>query len=508
MLQLPAPDPSWAPAFYTKPIGNLTRGEDVAEFAGIHLTAPRGFREGKPLEFTSWQTWLTNGLYELNPLTGFLRYRRAVVGLPRKNGKSVKGSAFGLHGLRYGPLGAQIYSAASDKEQAKIVFSEAKRAVEQSPALSRIMRVYRDAIELPQRDSVYRALSADAFRNQGLGPYIVIGDELHAWPSTTINKRGDELYAALTEGSGDRPESLFIGITTAGSDPETLLGRLYEYGKRVAEGEVEDPSFGFFWWEAAADADPTSPLTWRIANPNLAEGLLAEDDFRSALASAAGASGFAAFQRYRLNQWVRTAGEDFISPFHWKNIQADGAEVPKGARVTVGFDGSVNTDATALVIQDLETGLLERRGLWEPDPNNPDWFVDPEEVDAAVAKVFEEYDVVLFWFDPAYFRDQGGQWAKTYRGRVEQIPQSNERIAPLAQQFLKDVVSKDISHNGDPAMRRHVLNAVATEAGSYKKEKPKSPRKIDLLAASVMANGARHRILNRPERKSRRAAVL
>lgn len=508
MLQLPGPRRDWAPAYFTKPIGGISRGEDVADFSAIHLTAPRGFREGKPLQFTSWQSWLTDAVYEVNPLTGFLRYRKAIIGLPRKNGKSVKGSAFALHGLRYGPLGAQIYSAASDKEQAKIVFGEAKRAVEQSPALLRIMKVYRDAIELPSRDSVYRALSADAFRNQGLGPYIVIGDELHAWPSTPINKRGDELYAALTEGSGDRPESLFIGITTAGSDPDTLLGRLYEYGKRVAAGEVHDPSFGFFWWEAPADADPTKPETWRVANPNLAEGLLSYDDFQSAIASAAGASGFAAFQRYRLNQWVRTAGADFMSPFHWKNVEIPVAVIEPGRAITAGFDGSVNTDSTALVIQDIETGLLVRLALWEPDPNNPDWFVDPDEVDAAIASMFETYDVRMLWFDPAYFRDQGGKWAKTYRGRVEAIPQSNERIVPLAQQFLKDTVSRDLCHDGDAALKRHVLNAVATEAGSYKKEKPKSPRKIDLLAAAVMANGARHRIQARPERKTRKAAVL
>lgn len=507
-MLLRSPDPSWAPAYYTKPIGDLTRGPDVADFSAIHLTAPRGFREGRPLEFTKWQSWLADSIYEVNPLTGFLRYRKVIVGLPRKNGKSVQGSAFGLEGLRYGPIGSQIYSAASDREQARIVFGEAKRQVEQSPALSRLIKVYRDALELPQRGSVYRALSADAFRNQGLGPYIVIGDELHAWPSSSVNTRGDELYAALTEGSGDRPESLFIGISTAGGSTDTLLGRLYEYGIRLSNGEVEDPSFGFFWWEAPRDADPTSPETWRVANPNLAEGLLAEDDFRSAIASAAGASGFAAFQRYRLNQWVRTAGEDFISPFHWSQILREGATIKLGAKVTAGFDGSVNADATALVIQDLETGLLLRLALWEPDPTDPDWAVDPAEVDAAVKKMFDDYDVQMLWFDPAYFRDQGGEWAKAHRGKVEAIPQSNQRIVPLAEQFLKDVVTKDIGHNGDKALQRHVLNAVATMAGSYKKEKPKSPRKIDLLAASVMANGARHRVLGRSTRKTRKAAVL
>ena len=444
-------------------------------------------------------------LFELDPATGLMRYRRAVIGLPRKNGKSLLGTAIALEHLVYGPSGAQVYSAASDRAQAKIVFGEARQQVLNNPALSRIIKVYRDALEIPSKGGVYRALSADAMRAHGLAPSLVVADELHAWPSSASNTRGDELWEALTQGSADRPESLVVGITTSGGHTDTLLGRLYEHGKRVATGEVNDPQFGFWWWEAPQDADPTDPDVWKKSNPNLAEGLLDVGDFEAAIASA-GSAGFAGFQRYRLNQWVRLAGEDFVSPHFWSEAKRE-KSVPLGATVTAGFDGSVSGDATGIVICDVETGTLKVHAVWEPDATNPDWTVDRADVNAAIQKLFENYNVKMLWADPSFYEPDVLEWSRQYRNRVERIPPTNHRMAPLAQQFIADLVAKDLGHDGDRRLERHVLNAVATESGSFKKEKKASPRKIDLLACSVLANGARHQTKDR-KTTNRRAVIL
>lgn len=469
------------------------------------LKASRGFKEGQPLDFTNWQSWLLDRLLETDPETGLLRYRRAVIGLPRKNGKSLLGTSLALEHLLYGPQGAQVYSAAADRPQARIVFGEARQQVINNPSLSKVIKVYRDVLEVPSKGSVYRALSADAMRAQGLGPSLVIADELHAWPSSPSNQRGDELWTALTEASGDRPESLAVAITTAGGHADTLLGRLYEYGKRIAAGEVEDKQFGFWWWEAGQEDDPTDPEVWRKANPNLSEGLLDLGDFEAAIASA-GSSGFAGFQRYRLNQWVRLAGEDFVSPHFWAEAKHD-ATIAKGATVTAGFDGSVSGDATGIVIQDLATGTLAVHAVWEPDPTDPEWIVSRDDVNAAIESLFQDYDVRMLWCDPSFYEPDVLTWSQKWKRRVERIPPTNHRIAPMAQQFIADLVAKEIGHDGDPRLQRHVLNAVATEAGSFRKEKKNSPRKVDLLACSVLANGARHATKDR-EPKNRRAVIL
>jgi phage terminase large subunit-like protein len=296
-----------------------------------------------------------------------------------------------------------------------------------------------------------------------------------------------------------------VGITTAGGNTDTLLGRLYEHGKRVAVGEVDDRQFGFWWWEAGQDADPTDPETWRLANPNLAEGLLDQGDFEAAIAQA-GSAGFAGFQRYRLNQWVRLAGEDFVSPYHWSEAAREGT-IPPGATVTAGFDGSVSGDATGLVAVDVNTGLMKVIAVWEPDPNDPEWTVDRADVNAAVEKMFDTYNVQMLWADPSFYEPDVLEWSKRWKRRVERIPPTNHRIAPMAQQFLSDLISKDIGHDGDPRLQRHVLNAVATESGSFRKEKRGSPRKVDLLACAVLANGARHASKDRTT-TTRRAVIL
>jgi phage terminase large subunit-like protein len=503
---LPSPDPAWAPAWSVPTISDSTRGHDVADFSELLLKASRGFKAGEPLEFTAWQKWLVNRLLETNPDTGLLRFRRAVVLLPRKNGKSLLGTALALEHTLYGPTGAQVYSAAADRAQAKVVFGEARQQVLNSPTLSRHFKVYRDALEVPSRGAVYRALSADAMRAHGLAPSLVVADELHAWPSSASNTRGDELWEALTQGSADRPESLVVGITTAGGHTDTLLGRLYEHGKRVALGEIEDPQFGFWSWEAPNDADPTDPQVWERANPNLAEGLMDVGDFEAAIASA-GSAGFAGFQRYRLNQWVRLAGEDFVSPHHWAEALREGPIKP-GATICAGFDGSVSGDATGLVAIDIETGTMSVLACFEPDHTNPDWTVDRADVNRAVEKMFEAFNVKMLWCDPSFYEPDVLEWSKRWKNRVERIPPTNHRIAPLAQQFLADLIAREIGGDGDSRLTRHVLNAVATEAGSFKKEKKNSPRKIDLLACAVLANGARQATKDRRTSPTRRAVIL
>jgi phage terminase large subunit-like protein len=318
------------------------------------------------------------------------------------------GTSVALQHLLFGPAGAQVYSAACDRQQARIVFGEARQQVLNSPTLSHVIKVYRDALEVPSRNAVYRALSADASSAQGLGPSLVVADELHVWPSSPTNTRGDDLWEALVSVSGDRPESMVLAITTAGGNMDTLLGRLYEYGKRIASGEAEDNEFGFWWWEAAADDDPTDPVVWRKANPNLTEGLLDESDFEAAVKSA-GTVGFARFQRLRLNQWLRMSGEDFIAPFQWKAARRNEGILP-GDTVTVGFDGSVSGDATGVVVQNVDTGCLAVAKVWEPDPNDPEWVVDRHEVNAVIEKVFETYKVVKLWADPSFYEPDVLEW--------------------------------------------------------------------------------------------------
>jgi phage terminase large subunit-like protein len=129
----------------------------------------KGFRAGEPLEFTKWQRWLLRGLMERND-DGRLRYRRALIGLPRKQGKSLMGSALAVYSMIAGEPGAEVYAVAGDRQQARIIFNEAKQQVQNSPMLSQVTKVYRDALEMPSFGSVFRVLSSEFKGQAGLNP--------------------------------------------------------------------------------------------------------------------------------------------------------------------------------------------------------------------------------------------------------------------------------------------------------------------------------------------------
>src|ERR1039457_1961014 len=163
-----------------------------------------GGSAGTLLQMRQWQNNTIGCVYARRP-DGRLRHRQALIGLPRKNGKSALGSSMGLHGLIMGDYGSQVFSCAADKDQARIVFNVAKRMVEMDPQLDDrnggLIHVYRDALEYTEKGSVYKVLSSEAFTKEGLNPTVIVYDELHAAPT-------DELYNVMSLAQGARKDPL------------------------------------------------------------------------------------------------------------------------------------------------------------------------------------------------------------------------------------------------------------------------------------------------------------
>lgn len=501
--ELIMPAPEWEPLHWTKPILPINRGDDIIDFAETALTASKGMKAGLPFKLTAWQEFAVKLILEENA-DGTLRYKRFCVGIPRKNGKSILGTVLALERLLYGSEGTQIYAAARDRPQARIVFDEARKQVRKSQLLSENMKVYRDAIENKKTGAIFRAASSDAMSFQGYGPELTVCDEMHAWQSG----QAEEFWAAVNQASGDLSESLVVALSTAGRAKDTLWGELYEKGVRIINGEEKDDAFGLLWWGASEEADPFDENEWYKSNPNLAEGLLSVKDLRDTLALDVSTGNLGQFKRYRLNQWVRSDGNDmYVTPFHFMEAERKGQKIEKGARVAIGFDGSVSDDSTAFVAIDIETGLLEILACWERDYSNPDWTVPRHEVLEAQKRIFEEYQVEKMWCDPAFFQSDVENWARTHRRVVERIPQSNARMVPMTEQLKLDLISNFTTHGGDPRLRKHFLNAVQDENGKVKKDKRGSKNKIDFAVCSILANGARNKILGRGK-KSTQAIIL
>ncbi len=462
---------SWSPAFYTKRTNDVSDGEEVIQFANDHFTVLKGFRAGQPLVFTDWQKWLLRSLYERR-VDGRLRYRRALIGLPRKQGKSLIGSSIAVYGMVAGEAGAEIYAVAGDRQQARIIFNEAKAQVQQSPVLSKECKVYRDALEMPRFGSVFRVLSSE-FRGQaGLNPSLVLFDEL--W-----NQTNPELYDQMTLGSGARLEPLVVSITTAGYDLDSLCGKLYQYGKSVSSGEIEDQQFGFWWWESKADCDITDKEQWRISNPNVSIGLLDPED----LLVATRQTSEMAFRRWRLNQWVRSQ-ESWLPIGAWEQCVGQ-ITFDRNAPMFVGIDMALKHDSIAVVCcQKNEEGkFVVDSKIWQPS----DEGVDVVEVENYLRELHNKYMVSEFAYDPAYFQRSAEALADDGLPMVE-FPQTSSRMIPACGNAYELVVGAKVVHGNLPTFTDQVLSAAQrmTENG-WRLSKGKSKRKIDACIAMVMA---------------------
>jgi phage terminase large subunit-like protein len=443
-------------------------------------------KAGGPLVLRDWQKLLLEHLFAWDE--DGLRNRVSLVGMPRKSGKSALGSVLGLYSLILGPRGAEVYSVAAEKEQARIVFADAKRTVEASPELSSLTKLYRDAIELPAFNSVYRVLSAESVTKEGLSPTTVIFDELHAQPDR-------ELFDVFSLAMGARGKlATLIAITTAGvrsdrTGKDSIAYNLYNYGKRLASGEEVDPTFFMAWWEAPEGADHRDPKTWRAANPGFGD-LNAESDFHSAIRRTPEAE----FRIKRCNQWVSTV-ETWLPAGSWDECAGEVNLTPED-EIVLGFDGSYNGDASVIVgavVPRVEGDPVKvfMVKAWEKDleHDGPEWRVDIGEVEQTVLDFCQKHNVKEIACDP--FRWQRSmEVLEGYGLPVVAFPQSPQRMIKACAGFFDSVAEKRLIHDGDPLLARHIGNTAVklTPAGPHiKKENPNSPRKIDAAVAAILA---------------------
>lgn len=435
---------------------------------------------GELIELRPWQRTLIEGMFARRP-DGRLKHRVGLVGMPRKNGKSALTSGIALYGLFLGPAGAEVYSCAADRDQARIVFGVARRMVELDSELYAGAKLYRDAIEIPKTGAIYRVLSSEAFTKEGLSPTLVVYDELHAAPN-------DELWNVMNLGSGARIDPLVLAITTAGvrtdvSGQDSICYRLYQHGKQVVQGDVKDPSFFFAWWEAPEDSDHRLPKTWKQANPAFGD-LIDPEDFASALIRTPESE----FRIKRTNQWV--AGTETWLPAGAYEKLEKSLVVEDGESVVLTFDGSFSGDSTALVgcTLDRHHFVVE---AWEKPSDVIDWRVPIADVKQAIRDACIKYRVLEVAADPFRWAEQIQDLSDEGIPMVEFPTSSPSRMVPACAAFYDGVMTGEISHDGDSRLLRHIRNAVIKRdrlGPRIVKESKDSPRKIDLAVCAVVAD--------------------
>lgn len=466
---------------------------------------------GAPLTLQPWQAFIVGSLFGWKRRADNMRrFRTAYNEVARKNGKSTLSCGIGiLLAFFDGEPGAEVYAAATKRDQAKIVWNDAAAMVKRTAGLRARIRAYRDNLHSEATASKFEPLGADADTLDGLNIHGAIVDELHAHPNRKV-------VDVLETATGARRQPLIFYITTAGFDRHSVCWSHHDYSVRVLEGTVEDDTwFGFIAGLDDGD-DWRDPAVWVKANPNLGVSVKVDDLERKAKRAQEVPTEQQEFRRKHCNEWTE-------SETRWLDLDAwdrcsgkPAADADLDGRVCyAGVDLSSTTDLTAavLVFPDEDGGYDVRCRVFVPEDNirrraekdrvpYPVWVeqglieatdgnvVDYDVVEARLKADAERYDLREVAID---------RWNST--STQTRLTEAGITVVPFGQGFAsmtaptkeleRLVMDGKIRHGGNPVLRWAVSNAVAQfdAAGNVKLAKDKSTDRIDPVIALVMAIG-------------------
>ncbi len=478
----------------------------AVDFFQENLTHSKGELGGKPFLLEPWQKEYISTLF--GTMNGNVRqYRTSLLAIPRKNGKSTLCAGIALKLLFDGEPGAEIYSCAADRDQARLVFEMAKVCVENSPKLRGRLRVFRNSIVREDTHSTYKALSAEAFTKHGLNAHGIIFDELHA-------QSDRELWDVMTTSTGARRQPLCVAITTAGFDRKSICWEIWKYALAVQDGAIKDPTFLPAIYAADPKDDWTKPATWKKANPNLGVSVKL-DDLRVRCKRAQDMpSEENTFRRLHLNQWTEQDTR-WLRMDHWAQgnepcpVMLDGRECFAGLDLASTFD----TTCFCLLFQLDDGRFWVEPHFWIPEDNMRErvkrdrvpydqWakegklhlthgnVTDFDQVRADIMGLAKKYNVRQVAID----RWNATQLSTQLQGdgvNVLGFGQGYGSMSAPAKALEGLVVGGKLLHGGHPVLAWQASNVAiqSDHAGNIKPSKQKSNERIDGIVALTMALG-------------------
>ena len=483
-------------------------------------------REGRRLQLEPWQCFLLTTVFGwLHRETGLRRFLEFYEEVPRKNGKSALGSGLLLYMLSAdGEHGAECYTAATTRDQARIVFDDARAMAERTPDLRTYLGVAIMIKSLTVRHTSSKAepLAAEGSTLDGLNVHFALLDELHAHKTRAV-------YDVIDTARGAREQSLLGTITTAGTDRSGICYERRTHVTKILERVVRDDRvFGIIYTIDDGD-DPFDPKVWAKANPNYGVSVLPDDLAAAAKKAEAMPSALNNFLTKRLNVWV--SGE---AP--WMDMRAwdrcadtdlrDMAQFAgQGIKVWAGLDLAQKKDFAALVAV-FERDVLEpdADGVFVPvrkwcvctrlylnelavqesgNAHLSGWarqdyvkvtdgdITDFDVVADDMRQLCRDFDVQEIAFDPALSMYFAGKLIEEGLPLVE-ITQRALFFTPPLIQVENLVLERKLCHDGNPVMTWMVSNLVVKESKfnelkSPTKERPEN--KIDGPMAMLMALG-------------------
>lgn len=488
------------------------------DFCEIVLRLNGGEFEGVPFRLHASQAFIAGSIFGWLRADGTRRFRLAFIEQGKGNGKSPMAAAVGLYGMvADGESRAEIYAAATKKDQAMILYRDAVAMVDQSPDLSaNLVRSGRNPVwnlAHLRSGSFFRPIAADNAQS-GPRPHVALLDEIH-------EHRTGLMLEMMRAGTKGRRQALIFMITNSGTDKQSVCWQYHEYAIRVAAGLIEDDSF--FGYVCALDEgdDPFQDKScWFKANPLLGVTIperYIEEQVREARGMPAKES---IVRRLNFCQWV-DADSPWIGPEVWMAAKDEDFDesLLEDRSCYGGLDLSSTTDLTAfaLLFEPTEKDPVWRQKVWFWIPGNqidererrdrvpyvawraagwveatPGSAIDKRYVLARVVSATMRYRVKTIAYDQWRFEDfmslADGEGATL---PVQGFSQTFKSMAPALDEYERMLVSGELKHDGNPTMTWCAASAVVEtdSSGNRKVTKRKATGRVDGIVAAVMAAG-------------------
>jgi len=449
------------------------------EFIETFCKQSKGEWIGKPIQLQLFQKAYISALFGfVHKETGLRRFKETMFLVARKNGKSTLLSGIALYMLMAdGEGGAEVYSVATKRDQARIVFTEAVNMVKQSPDLRRHLKKRKTDLYFPLTFSKFEPLSSDSNTLDGLNSHCVIIDELHA-----IKDRN--LYDVMKQSMSARQQPLLVMITTAGTVRECIFDDIYDYACKVIDGVIEDERFLPVLYELDSRDEWTNWKMWQKANPGL--GTIKKFEYLVEEVERAKKNPKDLPSVLCKDFNIRETNSDAWLPFEViNNEETFDIEEFKDCYAIGGVDLSSTTDLTCAtllfmkpnsekkyVLQQyfLPEELIEQRAVEDKIPYDkwrdrgliiacPGHKVDYHYVTQWFIKMFQNYKIRPLWIGYDPWNSQ--YWVKEMEEagfQMIEIRQGYKTLSPAMKELEADLRAKLVNYNNNPILKWCLTN--------------------------------------------------
>lgn len=481
----------------------LTRGEKVCAFIERYCLAPEGDHIGKPIRLEHFQRKFILEIYD-NPMGTHSAY----LSIARKNGKTALIGAILLAHL-VGPeavRNSQIISGAQSKEQAAVVFELARKMIEMSEVLSKLVRIQPSGKRLIglARNVLYRALSAEGKTAHGLSPILAILDEVGQIIGPT-----DKFVSAITSAQGAYTNPLLIAISTQAPTDADLFSTWID-----AQASAPDPRVVCHVYAAPSDCQLDDQKAWAAANPALGIFRSLADVAKQCKQAIDMPANEPEFRNLILNQRVEAVAA-FVARSTWESNSAAPGDAA-GLKVWAGLDLSSVNDLTSLEAVDEtggvhsyfwlpEHGLVEKSrkdkvpyDLWKKQGflyTTPGKAIEYEFVADFLRGFFDRFDVQKLGFDRYNMKFLKpwlvkAKFSDSELDRFVDFGQGTASMTPALRDLEVRLLNSQLRHGSHPVLNMCCANAkVVGDSGARKFDKARARGRIDGMVALAMAVG-------------------